>query len=82
MDRAGGVPPTRCSTDGRCSLGAMAAQPVLSAEELAEALRNASPASVDDVTILPDGRRIDSRERALAWLAELAAERTAVGAGG
>ncbi len=67
--------------DGRRSLGPMAAQPVLTAEELAEALRNASLASVDDVTVLPDGRRIDSRKRALAWLAELAADRAAVGAG-
>jgi hypothetical protein len=58
----------------------MAAQPVLSAEELAEGLRNAPPATADDVTILPDGRRIDSRERALAWLAELAAAREAAGA--
>jgi len=57
----------------------MAAQPVLSAEELAEAMRNASPATRDDVTVLADGRRIDSRESALAWLAELAAAREAAG---
>jgi hypothetical protein len=53
----------------------VAAKPVLTAEELAEALRHAAPPSVDDVTILEDGRRIDSREAALAWLEELAAER-------
>jgi hypothetical protein len=47
----------------------------LTAEELAEALRHAAPPSPDDVTILEDGRRIDSREAALAWLEELAAER-------
>jgi hypothetical protein len=57
----------------------MAAQPVMTAEELAEAMRNALPATPDDVTILPDGRRIDSRESALAWLAELAATREAAG---
>jgi hypothetical protein len=46
----------------------MAAQPVMTAEELAEALRHASPSTSDDLTILPDGRRIDSRESAMAWL--------------
>ncbi|MGH9120649.1 MAG: hypothetical protein ACRDYC_01670 [Acidimicrobiales bacterium] len=55
----------------------MAAKPVLSFEEVAEALRNAPPATADDVSILPDGRRVDSRESALAWLAELAAARQA-----
>jgi hypothetical protein len=53
----------------------VAVKPVLTAEELAEALRHAAPPSPDDVTILEDGRRIDSREAALAWLEELAAER-------
>jgi hypothetical protein len=55
----------------------MAAQPVLTAEELAEALRHAPPPTADDVTILQDGRRIDSRESAMTWLAELAAKRAA-----
>ena len=58
----------------------MAAQPVLTAEELAEAMRHAPPATPDDVTILPDGRRIESRESALAWLAEVAAAREAASA--
>jgi hypothetical protein len=31
----------------------------------------------NDVTILPDGRRIDSRESALAWLVEFDATRHA-----
>jgi hypothetical protein len=53
----------------------MAAKPVLTAEELAEALRDAPPSTPDDVTILSDGRRIDSREAAIAWLEELAARR-------
>lgn len=55
----------------------MSVEPVLTAEELAEALRHAPPATPDDVTVLSDGRRIDSREIALEWLAELAAERGA-----
>ncbi|MGH3471282.1 MAG: hypothetical protein ACRDPG_04445 [Nocardioidaceae bacterium] len=59
----------------------MAAQPVMTAEELAEALRHAPPPTPDDVTVLCDGRRIDSREKALAWLAELAAERAGTDAG-
>jgi hypothetical protein len=58
----------------------MAVQPVMTAEDLAEALRHAAPPTADDVTILRDGRRIDSRESALAWLAELAAERSAADA--
>ncbi len=59
----------------------MVAQPVMTAEELAEALRRASPPTPDDVTILRDGRRIDSRESAMAWLTELAAARAGTDAG-
>jgi hypothetical protein len=55
----------------------MVAKPVLSAEELAAALREAL-ATPDDVTVLLGGRRIDSRERALIWLNDLGAERAAV----
>jgi hypothetical protein len=54
----------------------VAAKPVLAADELAEALRHAAPPTEDDVTILEDGRRIDSREAALAWLEELAIKRS------
>jgi hypothetical protein len=53
----------------------------MTAEELAEALRHAPQPTSDEVTILRDGRRIDSRESALAWLAELAAERAGADAG-
>jgi hypothetical protein len=53
----------------------MAAQPVLTVEELAEALRKAPPPTEDDVTILWDGRRLDSREAVLEWLAEVEAKR-------
>jgi hypothetical protein len=49
----------------------MAAKPVMTAEEWFEGMRAASPPKEDDVTILWDGRRIDSREAALAWLAEI-----------
>ena len=55
----------------------MAVEPVMTAEELAEDLRHAPAPTPDDVTTLRDGRRIDSREAALAWLAELAAARRA-----
>jgi hypothetical protein len=53
----------------------MAAQPVRTVEELAEALRKAPPPTEDDVTILWDGRRLDSREAVMEWLAEVDAKR-------
>ena len=64
--------------------GSMAAQPVMTAEELVERVRHAPPPTEDDVTILWDGRRLDSREAALEWLAEVAAKRAeeAIGADG
>jgi hypothetical protein len=55
--------------------------PVRTAEELAAELRSALNPSSDDVTILRDGRRIESRESALAWLAEVAAAREAAARG-
>jgi hypothetical protein len=62
----------------------MAAKPVMTAEELVERVRHAPPPTEDDVTILWDGRRLDSREAALEWLAEVAAKRAeeAIGADG
>ncbi len=59
----------------------MAALPVMTAEELAEDLRHSPPPTPDDVTILRDGRRIDSRESAMAWLTEVAAARAGTDAG-
>jgi hypothetical protein len=53
----------------------MAAQPVMTAEEWFEGMRNAGPPTVDDVTVLWDGRRLDSREAVLEWLAEVEAKR-------
>ena len=35
-------------------------------------MKGAGPPTDDDVTILPDGRRLDSREAVMAWVAELA----------
>jgi hypothetical protein len=35
------------------------------------------PPTLDDVTIALDGRRIDSKEKAIAWLAEIEAHRAA-----
>jgi hypothetical protein len=58
------------------SLRPVTAKPVLTADELAEALRHAAPPTEDDMTILEDGRRIDSRAAAAAWLAELAKKRS------
>jgi hypothetical protein len=53
----------------------MAAKPVMTAEELFERVRHAPPPTDDDVTILWDGRRLDSREKVLEWLAEVEAKR-------
>lgn len=52
---------------------------VRSFEEVAEMMRNAPPPTADDVTILADGRRLDSAEKVRAWVDEMNAER--VGAG-
>lgn len=52
------------------------------AEEGIERMRHARPPTTDDVTILWDGRRLDSREAVMEWLAEVDAKRAedAVGA--
>lgn len=39
--------------------------------ELAERMRSAGPPTEDDVTILPDGRRLDSKEAVESWLIEV-----------
>ena len=53
----------------------MSAQPVMTAEEWFEGMRHARPPTSDDVTILWDGRRLDSREAVMEWLAEVEAKR-------
>jgi hypothetical protein len=60
----------------------MAAQPVMSAEELVDRMRHASPPTNDDVPIAFDGRRLDSPEAIQEWLADLAARRAAADADG
>lgn len=54
------------------------AAPVESIEELQERVdKYARPRSADDVSITSDGRRLDSKEKVLEFLEELARERTA-----
>jgi len=48
---------------------------VRSFDEIAEMMRNAPPATADDVTILADGRRLDTAEKVRAWVDEMNAER-------
>lgn len=57
------------------TLELMAAQPVMTAEEWFEGMRHARRSTADDVTILWDGRRLDSREAVMEWLAEVEAKR-------
>ncbi len=45
------------------------------AEEVIERMRRSAPPTPDDVTILWDGRRLDSREAVMEWLAEVDAKR-------
>jgi hypothetical protein len=47
----------------------------MTAEEWFEGMRNARPPTADDVTVLWDGRRLDSREAVMEWLAEVEAKR-------
>ena len=49
--------------------------PALTFEELADAMRNAPSPTADDVSITWDGRRLDSKEKVLAFIAELDAAR-------
>lgn len=48
---------------------------MLSFEEWASRVNAAPPPTPDDVTILKDGRRLDTPEKVIAWVHELAAER-------
>jgi hypothetical protein len=67
LTAAGGIRPAAPSTYDR----GVVTERAKSIEELAERMRVATRPTDDDVTILLDGRRIDSREAALVWLAEL-----------
>ena len=53
------------------------AELVLTFQELAEAVRHAPPPTEDDVTVTSDGRVINTKEKLLAWLKEIDAERAA-----
>lgn len=57
----------------------------MTAEEWFKGMRDARPPTLDDVSILWDGRRLDSREAVMKWLAEIEAKRaeeSAVGVDG
>ena len=45
------------------------------AEEVIERMRHAAPPTPDDVSIVWDGRRLDSREAVMEWLGEVDAKR-------
>ena len=66
-----GAPGTLEDVEERLVQAASERRPTLSLDQLAEGLRHAGPPSADDVTITSDGRRIDSREKALAWVEEM-----------
>jgi hypothetical protein len=55
----------------------MAVQPVMTAEEWFAAMEHAELPTADDVTILLDGRCLDSREAVLRWLEDFQTERAA-----
>ena len=67
-----GLPWASASYDGHV------AAPVKSIEELQERVdMYARPRSADDVSITSDGRRLDTKEKVLEFLEELALERAA-----
>lgn len=47
----------------------------MTAEELIDRVRHLGRPTPEDVTILWDGRRLDSRESVMEWLAEVEAKR-------
>lgn len=49
----------------------------LSADEFLARVKAGAPSTADDVSITLDGRRLDSKEAILAWLAEVDADRAA-----
>lgn len=49
----------------------------MSVEEFEARMRAGGPPTPDDVTILTDGRHLDSKEAVLEWWAEVEAERAA-----
>ena len=60
------------------SLVAMASDALpLSTDEFLARVRAGRPSTADDVSITLDGRRLDSKEAVLAWLADVEADRVA-----
>lgn len=55
----------------------MPARPTRTFKEMCEAARHAAPRTPDDVTVLADGRRLDTPEKVRAWVDEVNAERAA-----
>ena len=53
------------------------AQPTRGFDELADLVRRAPSSTPNDVSITTDGRRLDTKDKALAFLAEIEAERAA-----
>ena len=52
------------------------AAPVVTGDEWAVAVRRlALPPTNDDMTVTLDGRRLDTKEKVLEWLAEVEADR-------
>ncbi len=49
----------------------------LSAEEFAARVERAAASTADDVSITRDGRRLDSKDAVMAWVAEVEADRAA-----
>ena len=47
----------------------------MTGKEFNDLLRDAPPPTADDVSITSDGRRLDTKEKVLAFCAELTAER-------
>jgi hypothetical protein len=47
----------------------------LSGDEFVARVRTAAPSTSDDVSVTRDGRRLDSNEAVLAWLAEVEEDR-------
>ncbi len=63
------------------TLGRMVLARAKSAEEVIERMSHAAPPTPDDVTVLWDGRRLDSREAVMEWLAEVDVQRAEKAAG-
>jgi hypothetical protein len=49
----------------------------LTGEEFVARVRVAAPSTADDVSILRNGRRLDSKDAVVAWLAKVETDRAA-----